>query len=174
MNLRKQVEPLLSAALEASSEQRRAQRATSRLAWDLRWLRRASENHHEQSRSLVILSCDPGRVKTGALNCPFRGDLRERFVNNALEANGTLVQIVARERLRIALAKIFIGDVEGDEDGETEHVTGRSCVGRSPHLLVDIGGELGDISFIEHAADRVALAPDLDGHDTAHSRVSRS
>ena len=66
MNLRKQVEPLLSAALQASSKQRRAQRATSRLAWDLRWLRRASENHHEQSRSLTILSCDPGRVKTCA------------------------------------------------------------------------------------------------------------
>ncbi len=33
MNLRKQVEPLLSTALQASSEQRRAQRATSRLAW---------------------------------------------------------------------------------------------------------------------------------------------
>ena len=64
MNLRKQVEPLLSAALQASSKQRHAQRATSRLAWDLRWLRRASENHHEQSRSLPILLCDPGRVKT--------------------------------------------------------------------------------------------------------------
>ena len=51
MNLRKQVEPLLSAALQASSEQRRAQRATSRLAWVKRWLRRASEYHHEQSRS---------------------------------------------------------------------------------------------------------------------------
>jgi len=33
MNLQKQVEPLLSAALQASSEQRHAQRATSRLAW---------------------------------------------------------------------------------------------------------------------------------------------
>src|SRR5688500_6795104 len=33
MNLRKQVEPLLSAALQASSEQRHAQHATSRLAW---------------------------------------------------------------------------------------------------------------------------------------------
>jgi len=34
MNLRKQVEPLLSVALQASSKQRRAQRATSRLTWD--------------------------------------------------------------------------------------------------------------------------------------------
>src|SRR5688500_19847611 len=56
MNLRKQVEPLLSAALQASSEQRRAQRATSRLAWVKRWLRRASENHHEQSRSPAQLN----------------------------------------------------------------------------------------------------------------------
>src|SRR5215217_1854344 len=43
MNLRKQVEPLLSAALQASSEQRHAQHATSRLAWLLHRLRRASE-----------------------------------------------------------------------------------------------------------------------------------
>ena len=63
MNLRKQVEPLLSAALQASSKQRHAQRATSRLAWDLRWLRRASENHHEQSRTPGILACGQGWVK---------------------------------------------------------------------------------------------------------------
>ena len=43
MNLRKQVEPLLSAALQASSVQRHAQRATSRLTLMKRWLRRASE-----------------------------------------------------------------------------------------------------------------------------------
>src|SRR5262245_3391449 len=34
MNLRKQVEPLLSVALQASSKQRHAQRATSRLTLD--------------------------------------------------------------------------------------------------------------------------------------------
>ena len=43
MNLRKQVEPLLSAALLASSVQRHAQRTTPRLALMKRWLRRASE-----------------------------------------------------------------------------------------------------------------------------------
>ena len=63
MNLRKQVEPLLSAALQASSQQRHAQHATSRLTWIVRWLRRASENHHEQSRSLEILARDCGPVK---------------------------------------------------------------------------------------------------------------
>ena len=63
MNLRKQVEPLLSAALQASSVQRHAQRAASRLTWVKRWLRRASENHHEQSRCLAILACAGGRVK---------------------------------------------------------------------------------------------------------------
>ena len=61
MNLRKQVEPLLSAALQASSVQRHAQRTTPRLALMKRWLRRASENHHEQSRSLSDLSVEAGR-----------------------------------------------------------------------------------------------------------------
>jgi len=97
MNLRKQVEPLLSAALQASSKQRHAQRATSRLAWDLRWLRRASENHHEQSRSLTILLGDPGRVKTGSLNCSFGGNLGEGFVNDAFKAHRAFVQIATRD-----------------------------------------------------------------------------
>ena len=43
MNLRKQVDPLLSAALQASSVQRHAQRPAPRIAWMKRWLRRASE-----------------------------------------------------------------------------------------------------------------------------------
>ena len=60
MNLRKQVEPLLSAALKASSVQRHAHRTTPRLALMERWLRRASENHHEQSRSLKNLSVGTG------------------------------------------------------------------------------------------------------------------
>jgi hypothetical protein len=68
MNLRKQVEPLLSAALQASSVQRHAQRATSRLALMKRWLRRASENHHEQSRSFGILTWGGMAVKPASLN----------------------------------------------------------------------------------------------------------
>ena len=68
MNLREQVEPLLSAALQASSVQRHAQRTTPRLALMKRWLRRASENHHEQSRSFRILTWGVGRVKATSLN----------------------------------------------------------------------------------------------------------
>ena len=60
MNLRKQVEPLLSAALQASSKQRRAQRATSRLAWDLRWLRRASETITSKAGASRSYCASPG------------------------------------------------------------------------------------------------------------------
>ena len=56
MNLRQQVEPLLSIALQASSEQRHAQHATSQLTWVIHRLRRSSEDHHEQSRSLRDLN----------------------------------------------------------------------------------------------------------------------
>jgi len=51
MNLRKQVEPLLKAALQASSLQRHAHHAASRLTWVIRWLKRACR-HHAQSREL--------------------------------------------------------------------------------------------------------------------------
>ena len=56
MNLYKQVEPLLSAALQASSQQRHAQHATSRLALVLTLAQTSLRNHHEQSRSLRDLS----------------------------------------------------------------------------------------------------------------------
>src|SRR5437870_12977214 len=51
MNLRKQVEPLKKAALQASSLQRHAHHAASRLTWMKRWLKRAYR-HHAQSREL--------------------------------------------------------------------------------------------------------------------------
>ena len=51
MNLRKQVDPLLSAALQASSEQRHAQHATPRLAWGNNIGSDEPLTHHEQSRS---------------------------------------------------------------------------------------------------------------------------
>src|SRR5262245_33548639 len=53
MNLRKQVEPLQKAALQASSLQRRAHHAASRLTWVKRWLKRAYR-HHAQSRELKL------------------------------------------------------------------------------------------------------------------------
>src|SRR5215510_11896227 len=53
MNLRKQVEPLKKAALQASSLQRRAHHAASRLTWVKRWLKRAYR-HHAQSRELKL------------------------------------------------------------------------------------------------------------------------
>jgi hypothetical protein len=54
MNLRKQVEPLKKAALQASSLQRHAHHAASRLTWVIRWLKRACR-HHAQSRELKRL-----------------------------------------------------------------------------------------------------------------------
>src|SRR3954468_20569433 len=57
MNLHKQVEPLLLAALQASSEQRHAQHAASRLAWLLHRLRRASETITSQAEAEAILTC---------------------------------------------------------------------------------------------------------------------
>src|SRR3954465_11132375 len=62
MNLHKQVEPLLSAALQASSEQRHAHGATSRLAWLLHRLRRASEPITSKAEAGRILTCASAEV----------------------------------------------------------------------------------------------------------------
>src|SRR4029453_4178267 len=61
-------------------------------------------------------------------NRSFRSDLREGFVNDALEADCTFVQIVGRYRQLVALTEELVGDVEGNQDGETEHVARRGRV----------------------------------------------
>ena len=48
-------------------------------------------------QELADLSVRPGEGQDTALNCLFRGDLCEGFVEDALESHGTLVQIVAVE-----------------------------------------------------------------------------
>ena len=63
MNLRKQVEPLKKAALQASSLQRHAHHAASRLTWVKRWLKRAYR-HHAQSRE-PKRSLHPSQNKCG-------------------------------------------------------------------------------------------------------------
>ena len=54
--------------------------------------------------------------------------MRKGFVDDTFESHGALVEVVARDRLLIALAEEFIRDVERDEDGQTEHVAGGSGV----------------------------------------------
>ena len=64
MNLRKQVEPLLSTALQASSKQRHAQRATSRLAWVVTLAQTSlRETITSKAGAGGILACEPGLVK---------------------------------------------------------------------------------------------------------------
>ena len=91
MNLRKQVEPLYSAALQASSPQRHAQRASSRLAWVKRWLRRASETITSKAGASCILARAGGRVKM----CNYQTimNLYENLVDELLQAPCPLVEV---------------------------------------------------------------------------------
>jgi len=65
MNLRKQVEPLGDAALQASSNRGVHTTRPSRLTWVKRWLKRAYR-HHAQSREFETLEgsycLEPGRA----------------------------------------------------------------------------------------------------------------
>ena len=99
MNLRKQVEPLLKAALQASSLQRHAHHAASRLTWVIRWLKRACR-HHAQSRELkrskdlsVSLAafariCRPRAVRREAIGAPAAGARRASEASAAAPASG--------------------------------------------------------------------------------------
>src|SRR5688500_3892215 len=175
MNLRKQVEPLFSAALQASSVQRHAQRATSQLTWVKRWLRRASENHHGQSRSSTHLSVrgGVGQWQRGCrLTSLFFSDLRENLVDEPLQTHGTLVELPMRLGLLRAGAEIFVGDVEGDEHGKAQRVAGRRGIGGGAHLLIDIRRQLRNVALIERAPDRIALPRDLDRDQSGRQMAS--
>src|SRR5688572_32034203 len=119
MNLQEQVELLLLAALQASSEQRHAQHAASQLTWVKHRLKRASDNHHEQSRSYRMLACDHGWVShaSRAAACVFSlffSDLREDVVDEPLQPHGTFVELAVGFRLGGAGAEVLVGDVERD------------------------------------------------------------
>src|SRR5687768_5538748 len=175
MNLRKQVEPLFSAALQASSVQRHAQRATSQLTWVKRWLRRASENHHGQSRSSTHLSVRGG-VGQWRRRCRLTGlfirDLRENFVDEPLQTHGTLVELAMRLGLLGARAEIFVGNVERDQHSQAEGVAGRRGIGGGAHLLIDVRRQLRDVALVERAPDRVGLPRDLDRDQSARQMAS--
>ncbi|HET7220086.1 MAG TPA: hypothetical protein VFJ02_18650 [Vicinamibacterales bacterium] len=75
----------------------------------------------------------------------------------------------------VADAEVLVGDVERRENGDLERVAGRALLEREPHFLVDVGGEVGDVSGVQPALDRVTLSVDLDGHDPVrlfHARPS--
>src|SRR5688572_11060861 len=171
VNLRKQVEPLFSAALQASSVQRHAQRATSRLTWVKHRLRRASENHHEQSRSSTHLSVRGG-VGQGGLTRLFISDLRQNLVDEALQPHGPLVELAVGFRLLRAGAEIFVGDIERDEHREPQGVAARRRIGGGAHLPIDVGRELRDVTLVERAPDWITLPGDLDRHDARRQMAS--
>src|SRR3954471_3647278 len=116
MNLRKQVEPLKKAALQASSLQRHAHHAASRLTWVKRWLKRAYR-HHAQSRELKPLSTHPigsvfgvqERTTVGRRRAALR---HEEAIDDAFELAGALRQLAAAGVGRVAAAKQLVGDVQ--------------------------------------------------------------
>src|SRR5262249_3862958 len=134
MNLRKQVEPLKKAALQASSLQRHAHHAASRLTWVKRWLKRAYR-HHVQSRELEPSATDPIGSQ---FTVQERASGHQKTIDQAFELAGALGQLAAPGTGGVAAAKQLVGDVEGGEDGKPHRVAGRRLVGRHAHLLVDI------------------------------------
>src|SRR5690349_608851 len=184
MNLRKQVEPLKKAALQASSLQRHAHHAASRLTWVKRWLKRAYR-HHVQSRELkpwspilsVLCSGFKRRLRTAAR---FRGASvldHEEAIDDSFELAGALRQLTAAGARGVTAAKQLVGDVQRGEHGQAQRVAGRGLVGGGAHLLVDVARQPGDVVLIERAPDRIALSVDLDRDDRTlglHYRLSAS
>src|SRR5207248_5641646 len=73
------------------------------------------------------------------------------------------------ERLAAALllllaTKQLVGDVQSRQHGEPHAVAGGGGVGGCTHFFVHIGCEAVHIFDVEHAADGIALAPNLNGH----------
>src|SRR5262245_12156795 len=159
MNLRKQVEPLKKAALQASSLQRHAHHAASRLTWVKRWLKRAYR-HHAQSRELEPSATDPiGSEFTvqerAALSVP-AGDAtsgHQKTIDQPFELAGALSQFAAANAGGVAAAKQFVRDIEGSEDRQPQRVAGGRLVGGQAYLLVDVAREPRHVGLIQRTAD---------------------
>src|SRR4051794_1090088 len=52
-------------------------------------------------------------------------DLRQHLVHELLESQGAIIQLAARGGLEFARPKVFVRDIEGDQEGETEQIAGR-------------------------------------------------
>ena len=66
----------------------------------------------------------PGAGQQG-LNGSFDRDLRERFVHDALEARGPFVELAGGwMNLTVAFTEELVGDVQGDQHRQAEHVAG--------------------------------------------------
>ena len=100
--------------------------------------------------------------------------MREYLVHNPLELDRPLVDFAVGVGLVGAGAEALIREVQGHEYGEPEHIARRRAVGRRPHLLIDVRGQLRDVALFELAAYRIALAADLDGDDAAQIASSCS
>ena len=64
------------------------------------------------------------RLAATGLHRSLGGHLRECFVDEAFEPHRPFVQVAARHRLLIALAEVFVGDVQCHQHGQAEHVAG--------------------------------------------------
>ncbi len=75
----------------------------------------------------------------------------------------------------VARAEELVGDVERGEHGDLQAVSLRTLPHRQPHLLVHVRRELRHVGVLQRAADRIALAVNLDVDDAGfgHTIVSR-
>lgn len=124
-----------------------------------------------------MLACDPGWVNHAGRSAAwcfslFFSDLREDVVDEALQPHGTLVELAVGFRLGGAGAEVLVGDVECDQNGEAERVAGRRTVGGHVHLALNVGGQLGDVTLVQGAADWIPLARDLDCDHAGHCNPS--
>src|SRR5688500_14868434 len=54
----------------------------------------------------------------------FCTDLRENLVDELLQAQGAVVQLAAGRGLLLPRTEVFVRDVEGHQDGQTEQIAG--------------------------------------------------
>src|SRR5687767_10048437 len=93
----------------------------------------------------------------------FRKD--QRLVDHSLESFGPGRQATRTVCEAVARPKIFVGDVQGREDGQADGVAGGGRLGRQGHPRLDKLDQLLDVLRIEFRADRILLPVDLDVND---------
>ena len=171
MNLRKQVEPLGDAALQASSNRGMHTTRPSRLTWVKRWLKRAyritrKAGSFKNAMRILLPARQGGKRPCGRTGAGRRASGRHQdAIDQLLQFTRALGDLAVPRAVRFPNPEEFVGDVQRRQNGQAQRVATRRTVSGRGDLLVDVAGKPDYVLRIQRAADWIPLPVNFDRED---------
>jgi hypothetical protein len=172
MNLRKQVEPLGDAALQASSNRGMHTTRPSRLTWVKRWLKRAYRITRKagsfiNATRILIPAGRGGKRPCGLVEAQGHraSGGHQDPIDQLLQFTRALGNLAVPCAVRLPNPEEFVGDVQCRQNGQAQRVATRRAVSGRGNLLVDVAGKPEYVLRIQRAADWIPLPVNFDRED---------